>query len=83
MFEKYKTRLRAPQATVEKQCVAVVKEVSGFELALDQVEYTVSTRTIALKVPSVLKSELRFYTPQIMQELENRLGKDGCPKVVL
>lgn len=83
LFEKYRTRFKAPQASVEKECVVVIKEVSGFDLTTNQVAYTVSTRTVSLRVPSVLKSELRFHQQAILQELENRLGKDGCPKVIL
>jgi hypothetical protein len=83
LFLKYKTHFKAPQASVEKECVAVIKEVSGFIITSDQVTYTVSTRTISLRVPSVFKSELRFHQQAILRELENRLGKDGCPKTLL
>lgn len=83
LFLKYKTHFKAPQTSVEKECVAVIKEVSGFTITPDQVAYTVSTRTVSLRVPSVLKSELRFHQQAILRELENRLGKDGCPKVLL
>jgi len=83
LFERYKTRFKAPQASVEKECIAVIKEVTGFDLTLNQVTYTVNTHVIALQIPSVLKSELRFHQQEILQQLENRLGKDGCPKVIL
>ncbi|MBP6881088.1 MAG: hypothetical protein KBC35_00465 [Candidatus Pacebacteria bacterium] len=83
IFDKYKIRFKAPQASVEKECIAVIKEVSGFDIKSNQVAYTVSTRTISLRVPSILKSELRFHQNAILQELENRLGKDGCPKALL
>lgn len=82
LFEKYKKRLKAPQATVEKEFIAVVKEVAGFELLPKQVVYTVTTRTISLQVSSLIKTELRFKQEQILQVLENRLGRDSCPKVV-
>ncbi|MCA9361841.1 hypothetical protein KC906_00560 [Candidatus Kaiserbacteria bacterium] len=83
LFEKYKTKLKAPQASVEKECVLVINTITGFTLTQDQLTYTVSTRTLALKIPSLLKSELRFHHEAILRELENRLGKDGCPKVIL
>jgi UDP-2,3-diacylglucosamine pyrophosphatase LpxH len=82
LFEKYKTRFKAPQASVEKECIAVIKELTGFELTTTQVVYTVTTRTISLRVPSILKSELRFHQQAILAELENRLGKGGCPTVL-
>lgn len=83
LFEKYRTRIKAPQATVEKECIQVVLEVTGFNLSLNQVTYTVSTRTISLKVPSILKTELKFHYAAILQILETRLGVDGSPKVIL
>lgn len=83
LFDRYTTRFKAPQASVEKECIAVIKQVTGFELTSSQVSYTVSTKTISLRVPSILKSELQFHHQVILQELENRLGKDGCPKVLL
>ncbi len=83
LFEKYRTRIKAPQATVEKECIQVVLEVTGFNLNLNQVTYTVSTRTISLKVPSILKTELKFHYAAILQILETRLGVDGSPKVIL
>lgn len=82
LFERYRTRIKAPQASVEKECAAVITKVTGFTVSVEQINYTVSTRTISLQVPSILKSELRFKQQQILQELENRLGKDGCPKII-
>ncbi len=81
-FERYRARLKPPQASVEKECILVIKEVSGFEILPNQIVYTVSTKTISLQVPSIVKSELRFHHSVILSELEKRLGKNGCPKVV-
>ena len=74
LFEKYRLKIKAPQASVEKACVEVVKEVTGFDIKPDQVTYTVSTETLSLQVPSVLKSELRFYNKEILKKLS------CCPK---
>jgi len=83
LFEKYRTRFKAPQASVEKVCVAVINEVTGFELTAEQVTYTVNTRTVSLQVPSILKSELRFHHALILKKLTDQLGKDGAPKTIL
>lgn len=82
-FDKYRTRFKAPQASVEKACVCAIKEVTGYEVVEDQVTYTVSTRSITLNIPSVLKSEMRFHHTTILKKLEDKLGKDGSPKVIL
>lgn len=83
LFEKYKTRFKAPQASVEKACAEAINEVTGFKVTQAQVTYTVATKTISLQVPSVLKSELKFHHAAIMERLERELGRDGCPKVIL
>ncbi len=82
LFEKYQNRFKAPQATVEKECLLVIEEVTGFALTANQVTYVVSTRTISLHVPSLLKTELKFHFPAILQKLEERLGKDGSPQFI-
>lgn len=83
LFLKYQTTLQAPQASVEKACVVAIKEVAGFVVSQDCVTYTVATRTISLRVPSVLKSELQFYTEKILARLEQELGAKSVPKTVL
>lgn len=83
LFDKYRARIKAPQATVEKASVQVIKELTGFSVTVEQVTYTVSTRTLSLQVPSVLKTELRFKQQEILVALEQQLGKDGCPRVIL
>ena len=83
LFEKYRTKFKAPQASVEKACIEVIKEVTGFDVTLDQVTYTISTRTIYIQAPSILKSELRFHYTEIIKKLEDELGKDGSPQTIL
>ncbi len=83
LFAKYRTRFKAPQATVEKVCVQAIKEECGFDVSVEQVSYTVSTRTISLQVPSILKTELKFHYSPILKHLERELGKDGCPKLII
>lgn len=83
LFTKYKTLLKAPQSTVEKECVSVIKEVTGFVVENKSVIYTVSTRTVSLQIPSMLKTELKFKQKEILSILENRLGKENCPKTIL
>ncbi|MCA9356956.1 hypothetical protein H6784_03780 [Candidatus Nomurabacteria bacterium] len=80
LFERYKKHFKAPQASVEKECVLVIKEITGFDVSFDQIEYTVSTRSLYLKVPSILKSELKFHHPSILKLLVERLGVDVAPK---
>jgi hypothetical protein len=75
LFARYKDRIKAPQASVEKECVAVISEVTGLSVTVEQVTYTVSTKTLSLRVPSILKNELRLRQQDILCELKNRLGR--------
>lgn len=80
---KYKKHLKPPQASVEKECIEVIKEVTGFLLKEGQVKYTVSSRTLHLQVPSVLKSELKAQYPNILLALKSRLTAAHSPTTIL
>lgn len=82
LFARYKLTFIAPQATVEKACVEVIKKVTGFTIAPEQVTYKVNTKTISIQVPSILKSELRFHHETVLQELKKTLGSKGNPESI-
>lgn len=83
LFEKYRKNLHAPQKTVEVEAVRVIGELIHITLTDQQIRYTVSTRTLSIQVPSVLKQELRRHYPIILQELKARLGEKSAPQVIL
>lgn len=82
LFSKYKTLLKPPQSSVEKACVEAILKVTGHTISKDKISYTVSTRTIHLMIPSILKTELRFKNNEILKELEVVLGKESVPKII-
>ncbi|MCA9359906.1 hypothetical protein KC850_02610 [Candidatus Kaiserbacteria bacterium] len=82
LFSKYKTLLKPPQSSVEKACSEAILKVTGHCIDKEKISYTVSTKTIHLMVPSVLKTELRFKNNEILKELEGVLGKDSVPKII-
>jgi hypothetical protein len=82
LFAVYRERLVPPQASVERACVKVVAAVVGIELTEAQVSYTVSTKTVSVQIPSVMKSELRFYQEIILAELRRELGERGAPQYI-
>ncbi len=82
LFEKYRKLIKPPQASVEKVCVAVIAEVFKYPISIDQMTYVVSTRTLSVRIPSLLKSELKFHYSEILKILEERLGKDTTPKII-
>jgi len=83
LLERYKTLLKPPQASVEKECIAVIEEMTGIALKPHQVRYTVSSRTITIKAPSILRSELSFHRTAILEVLKNRLGDTSAPTAII
>ena len=83
LFERYQKVLKAPQASVEKELLVVIKEVCGYELQRTQVRYVVASRTVYIQAPSLLRSELRFYHARILETMHARLGSESAPKVIL
>jgi hypothetical protein len=83
LFGKYQTKFKAPQASVEKACIEAIFKATNYRLKEEMVVFTVSTKTISLNVPSILKSEIKFKHRDILKDLEMSLGKDVSPKVIL
>ena len=83
LLERYKRCFTPPQASVEKECITVIKEVCDIGLLPHQVSYTVSTRTIAIKAPSLLRSELRLHHEAILVALGKRLGNKNSPHTII
>ncbi len=82
LFEKYKMRFKAPQGSVETEAIIVIESVTGFALKKEQVVYTVSTKTLSLQVPSILKTEILFKKEPILAALQKNLGKESSPQVL-
>ncbi len=83
LFEKYRTRLRAPQKTVELEAIRVIGEVTGLVLKEHQVAYTVSSRVLSLQVSSLIKQEIKKKSPEVFFELKARLGEKGAPQQII
>ena len=79
LFERYRKRIKAPQASVEKECLIIINELMQFDLKTSQIEYTVSSRTLSLRIPSVLRTEILLKKTEILEKLKAHLGADNCP----
>lgn len=79
LFTKYKNHFTAPQTTVEKAAQIAIKEITGFDLNLNQITYTPNTRVLNLNIPSILKTELKFYYSDIIKKLKSDLGEKTSP----
>ena len=83
LFEKYTRTLRAPQKTVEKAACEVISSITNLSIAVEQIKYTVSTQTLYISAPALIKSELKMRQGEILQTLKERLGAEGSPKQLL
>lgn len=82
LFTKYQNTLKPPQSAVIKEFVCACEEVSGYKIKEEQCSYTVSTKTIYLTVPSLLKTELLLQKNNILEELKNRLDKNSPINII-
>ena len=78
-FDKYKKTIKAPQASVEKEVVSVIKEVVGIEIKFEQITYMPASRTVTLQAPSIVRSEVLKYKADILTKLNQSLGVANSP----
>lgn len=83
LFEKYRKTLQAPQKTVELEGIRVIGELTNLKLKEEQIEYTVSTRVLAIKASSLIKQEIKIKNKAILDELKKRLGSKSSPQTIL
>ena len=83
LIERYKKILKPPQASVEKVAIDVIKERFGITLQPNQISYTVASKILAIKAPSLIRSELMRQSGEIKAELRNRLGEHNSPTTLI
>ena len=83
LFDKYKTILKPPQASVVKVFCEVVSDVMDIKIPTDRVEYSVAQKTITLKTPSAITSEIKLHQKDIINHLKGRLGEKNAPVTIL
>ena len=83
LFENFQKRFTPPQASVEKRVAEIVCEMTPLTITQEQVSYSVGSKTISLKVPSILKSELQHHKTAILGRLQEEMGVKNAPKVLL
>jgi len=82
LFSKYKNRLAPPQKTVEMEVIRVVGEIVGITLTEAQVSYTVSTKTLSIRVSGIVNQEVKIKNREILAELKKRLGEKNSPSQI-
>lgn len=82
LFDKYKNILEPPQATVLSEVVEVIEDVCGVVLQKKYIKYSVSTKTISITAPGVLKQEVLRRQAEILLHLRGRLGVKSPTKIL-
>ena len=83
LFDKYKNHFKPPQASVEKVFVKVVKEKIGIEIDQKFIEYQPANRTLYLKIPSIVKTQIKIKEKEILKATEKDLGLNNSPKQIV
>ncbi len=83
LFKKYTDVLRAPQGSVVEAFLAAIFETLGIRLEKDQCTYTVSSKTLMVRAPGMIKSEIKLQKQTILKKMEEKLGKKSVPKEIL
>jgi len=82
LFDRYRTLLVPPQASVEKRTAEIICELTPLQVTASQITYSVGSRTLSLQVPSVVKSELQRHKSAILAQLEKEMGVKNSPKTI-
>lgn len=82
LFERYKKLLKPPQQTVQNVMSEVIFDITGHKIPATAIQYTVSTKTISLKISSLLKQEILMYCSELLLHAKGRLGEDNAPKII-
>jgi len=83
LFEKYKKNLKAPQASVERIVLRVIKEQLSISLEPTQITYNPPTRTVVIKAPSIIKTEITKHRAVVLTALQTELGVQNAPTELL
>jgi hypothetical protein len=83
LFDKYIKTLKAPQKTVEKAARVAIFEVTGLQLVDAQIKYTVSTQTLFVNAPSIMRTEIKIKNEEILRALQVVLGKNQSEVTLL
>jgi len=83
LFEKYKHTLRAPQGVVTNAFIEVVTDLIGIEIPKEHISYSVHNKTLTMRIPGPLKTEILLKKKEILTHMKGRIGEQSVPKVFL
>jgi hypothetical protein len=82
LFDRYRTKLVAPERVVVETAVVVIAELYALTVTPAQLRYTPATRTLHIK-HGMLRSELLPHRDELLRHLKNRLGSKSAPETIM
>lgn len=82
LFERYRTKLVAPEQVVVETAVTVIAELFSLTVTPTQLRYAPATRTLHIQ-HGMLKSELLPHREELLRHLKNRLGSKSAPESIV
>ncbi len=83
LFEKYRKVLKAPQGVVVTAFLEVIFDLLGVRIEKEQCVYQVSSKTLSVQVPGMIKSEIKLQKKLILQKMAEKLGEKSAPVEIL
>ena len=83
LFKKYKDVLKAPQGVVVTAFIEVIFDLLGVRIEKEHCTYSVATKTLAVRVPGMIKSEIKLRKKLILQLIGQKIGVKSAPNEIL
>ena len=83
LFDKYKRILKAPQGVTITAFIEVVNDLIGVEIPKERISYSIHNKTLTLRIPGPLKTEILLHKKEILIHMQGRIGRQSVPKVIL
>lgn len=83
LLEKYTGRLQAPEKTVVRGFCKAVKEILGLDIDEKWVSYTPATRTLGLRIPGTLKTEIQLKKKSLLEHMQTDVGAKNTPNDIV
>lgn len=83
LFQKYREKLIAPEATIVNTFIEVVKDVLEIDIKKELISYTPSNKTLSLKVSGVIKNEIALHQEELLHHMKGRVGVKAAPTKIL
>lgn len=83
LFDVYRKRLKAPQASVVHALCEVVQDLLGITLEEQRVEHDPRTRITRLNIRGAQKSEILLHKEEILTHIKGRVGSQNAPTTLI